>query len=69
MLELTLLCTMIVGSEESCSAGLPDIGDKQFPIVGFTDLCARSFHLVYLSPISVHGCCNYEEILGQGGCS
>ena len=45
MLVLTLLCTMVV---ESCSAGLPAIGERQFPIVGFTDLCARSLHLVHL---------------------
>ena len=45
MLVLMLLCTMIV---ESCSAGLPAIGDRELPIVGFTDLCARSLHLVHL---------------------
>ena len=36
---LMLLFTMVV---EACKAGLPAIGDGEFSIVGFTDLCAPS---------------------------
>ncbi len=36
---LMLLFTMVV---EACKAGLPAIGDGEFSIVGFTDLCASS---------------------------
>ena len=39
MFVLMLLFTMIV---EACKAGLPAIGNGEFSIVGFTDLCARS---------------------------
>ena len=40
---LMLVFTMVV---ESCKAGLPAIGNGEFAVVGFTDICARLPHSI-----------------------
>jgi hypothetical protein len=44
---LMLLITMIV---ESCRYGLPAIGDGEFSVVGFTDICECSTALKHQNP-------------------
>ena len=54
MFVLMLLFTMVV---EACQAGLPAIGDGEFAIVGFTDMCTLLPPLGSLCLLSVSSPC------------